>query len=327
MFEVHQGLIGLARHGYALLFLWTAAEQLGAPVPAMPILIAAGVLSATGQLNLACALLVGMIACLIGDTAWYVIGKKRGPAVLRFLCKISLEPQTCVRRSSEFISRYGSWSLIFAKFVPGVSTFAVPLAANSDVSLLSFAGADFLGSLLYVGAYLAAGRLLGNSVNGISVVAASIRSASLILAFAAAVSILGWRFYQRRRAEHDLKAVARISPQEVRDLITAGANPYIIDLRHPLDMLADPRMIPGAIRLTPDELSKQNAEIPRDREIILYCTCPNEASSAILALKLRTMGISRIRPLLGGLDEWKRLGYPLEDATEKIGWHSAPVLA
>jgi rhodanese-related sulfurtransferase len=92
-------------------------------------------------------------------------------------------------------------------------------------------------------------------------------------------------------------------------------------------MLADPRMIPGAIRLTPDELSKQNAEIPRDREIILYCTCPNEASSAILALKLRTMGISRIRPLLGGLDEWKRLGYPLEDATEKIGWHSAPVLA
>ena len=115
MFEVHQGLIGLARRGYALLFLWTTAERLGVPVPAMPILIAAGVLSATGQLNLACALLVGIIACLIGDTAWYVIGKKRGPAVLRFLCKISLEPQTCVRRSSEFISRSGSWSLLFAK--------------------------------------------------------------------------------------------------------------------------------------------------------------------------------------------------------------------
>ena len=327
MFEVHQALIDLARHGYALLFLWTAAEQLGAPVPAMPILIAAGVLSATGQLNLASALLIGVIACLIGDAAWYIIGKKRGPAVLRFLCKISLEPQTCVRSSSEFISRYGSWSLIFAKFLPGVSTFAVPLAANSDISLLTFAWADLLGSLLYVGAYLAAGRLLGDSVNSVSVVGTSIRSASLILAFAAAVSILGWRFYRRRRAEHDLKAVARISPQEVRDLITAGANPYIIDLRHPLDMLADPRMIPGAIRLTPDELSRRNAEIPRDREIILYCTCPNEASSAILALKLRTMGISRIRPLLGGLNEWKRLGYPLEDATEQIGWHSAPILA
>jgi len=327
MFEVHHALTGLARHGYALLFLWTTAEQLGAPVPAMPILIAAGVLSTTGQLNLASALLVGLIACLIGDSVWYMIGKRRGPTVLRFLCKISLEPQTCVRRSSEFISQYGSWSLIFAKFVPGVSTFAVPLAANSDVSLLSFAGADLLGSLLYVGAYLAAGRLVGDSVNGISVLATSIRSASLILAFAATASILGWRFYQRRRAEHDLKAVARISPQEVRDLMTSGANPYIIDLRHPLDMLADPRMIPGAIRLTPDELSKGHTQIPRDREIILYCTCPNEASSAILALRLRTMGINRIRPLLGGLNEWKRLGYPLEDATEKIGWHSAPALA
>ena len=271
MFEVHQALIGLARHGYALLFLWTAAEQLGAPVPAMPILIAAGVLSTTGQLNLESALLVGLIACLIGDTAWYVIGKKRGPAVLRFLCKISLEPQTCVRRSSEFISRYGNWSLIFAKFIPGVSTFAVPLAANSDVSVLSFAGADFLGSLLYVGVYLAAGRILGNSVNGISAVASSIRSASLILAFTAAFCILGWRFYQRRSAAHYVKE-ARISPQEVRELITAGANPYIIDLRHPLDMLADPRIIPGSIRMTPDELTRRHREIPRDREVILYCT-------------------------------------------------------
>jgi membrane protein DedA with SNARE-associated domain len=217
MFEVHQALIGLARHGYALLFLWTAAEQLGAPVPAMPILIAAGVLSTTGQLNLASALLVGVIACLIGDAAWYIIGKKRGPAVLRFLCKISLEPQTCVRRGSEFISRYGSQSLIFAKFIPGISAVAVPLTANSDVSLLSFIVADLFGSLLYIGTYLAAGRLLGDSLNRISVVATSIRSASLILAFTAAFSILGWRFYQRRSAAFHVKE-ARISPKKFASL-------------------------------------------------------------------------------------------------------------
>jgi len=271
MFELHEALTGLARHGYALLFLWTAAEQLGAPLPAMPILIAAGVLSTTGQLNLASALLAGVIACLIADAAWYIIGKKRGPAVLRFLCKISLEPQTCVRRSSEFISRYGSRSLIFANFIPGISTVAVPLTARSDVSLLSFIVADLFGSLLYVGAYLAAGRLLGDSLDRISVIATSIRSASLIVAFTAAFCILGWRFYQRRSAAHYVKE-ARISPQEVRELITTGANPYIIDLRHPLDMLADPRIIPGAIRMTPDELTKRHTEIPRDREIILYCT-------------------------------------------------------
>ena len=91
-------------------------------------------------------------------------------------------------------------------------------------------------------------------------------------------------------------------------------------------MLAGPRLIPGAIRLTPDELFKQNAEIPHNREIILFCSCPTNVQRHF-GIQLRTMGISRIRPLLGGLDEWKRLGYPLEDATEKIGWHSAPVLA
>ncbi len=271
MFEVHQSLINLAKHGYLLLFLWTAAEQLGAPLPAMPILIAAGVLSTTGQLHFAAALLIGMASCLVGDSAWYVIGKKRGPVALRFLCKMSIEPETCVRRSAEFISRNGSASLMFAKFIPGVSTVAVPLAATSELPLWSFIIADLVGSLLYVGAYLAAGRLLGDSIDKISAVATSIRSAALVLAFAAAIAILGWRFYQRRRAKKSVKG-ARISPQEVRDLITAGENPYIVDLRHPLDMLVDPRMIPGATRMTPAELSTRYAEIPRDREIILYCT-------------------------------------------------------
>jgi membrane protein DedA with SNARE-associated domain len=271
MFEVHQSLINLAKHGYLLLFLWTAAEQLGVPLPAMPILIAAGFLSTTGQLHFAGALLIGTAACLIGDSVWYVIGKKRGPAALRLLCKMSLEPETCVRRSADFISRNGSKSLIFAKFIPGVSTVAVPLVATSEVPLWSFIISDLVGGLLYVGAYLVAGRLLGDSIDRISAIAASIRSAALVLAFLAAVGIVGWRFYKRRRAEIKLR-VARISPQEVRDLIAAGENPYIVDLRHPLDMLVDPRMIPGATRMTPDELSRRSTEIPRDREIILYCT-------------------------------------------------------
>jgi SNARE associated Golgi protein len=211
------------------------------------------------------------VACLTGDSMWYVIGKKRGSDALRFLCKMSLEPETCVRRSAEFISRNGSTSLIFAKFIPGVSTVAVPLAATSQLPLWSFIISDLAGSLLYVGAYLAAGRILGDSIDKISAIATSIRSAALVLAFLVAIAIVGWRFYLRQRAEKSLK-VARISPQEVRELLTAGEKPYIVDLRHPLDMLVDPRMIPGATRMTPDELSRRSTEIPRDREIILYCT-------------------------------------------------------
>ena len=268
---VHESLVVMAKHGYIVLFAWITAEQFGAPLPAIPILIAAGVLSATGQLTLANALALGILGCLIGDSFWYAIGKWRGSAVLRVLCKISLEPETCVRRGSEFFSRLGSRSLVVAKLIPGVSAVAVPLAANSGVPLFSFLFHDFLGSLLYVGAYLGVGRLLGNRIDKLSIFAHSIKSASLGLAIIGAMAILSWRSYRGRRFRSDVR-VARITPEELRDLIERQQSPYIVDLRHPLDMLTDPRVIPGAIRMIPDELSALHNEIPRDREIILYCT-------------------------------------------------------
>jgi len=266
---MHQSVTEIAKHGYLLLFVWVTAEQLGAPMPAVPILIAVGVLSATTQLTFINACLIGMLSCLIGDSVWYIIGKKGGFKVLHVLCKVSLEPETCVRRSSKFISRYGRYSLLVAKFIPGISTVAVPLAANSDISLLSFLSFDLLGGLLYVSTYLAAGRILGARIEKISAVANSLKSASLLLALLAALAIIAWRFYERRKVR---SAVARISPEELRTHIDRGENPYIVDLRHPLDMLADPRTIVGAIRMTPDELSARYNEIPRDREVVLYCT-------------------------------------------------------
>jgi membrane protein DedA with SNARE-associated domain len=268
---VQESLALVARHGYILLFAWVTAEQLGAPVPAVPILIAVGVISVTGQLTFGGALLLGSLGCLIGDSLWYVIGKQRGSAVLRVLCKISLEPETCVRRSSEFISRYGSRSLIIAKFIPGISAVAVPLAANSGITPPSFFLYDLLGSLLYVGAYLAVGRVLGDRIDKLAFFASSSKSASLLLAILAAVAIVGLRFYQKRRFRHSVD-IARISPEELKGLVEQRQNPFIVDLRHPLDMLTDPRIIPGAIRMTPDELSSRLEQIPRDREIILYCT-------------------------------------------------------
>lgn len=271
MIGVHESLAVIAKQGYIFLFAWVTAEQLGAPVPAAPILIAAGVLSASGQLSWANALLLSILGCLIGDTFWYVIGRRRGSAVLRVLCKISLEPETCVRRSSEFIARHGSRSLLVAKFIPGVSAVAVPLAANSRISPWSFFCYDFVGGVLYVAAYLAAGRFLGDRIDKLSLFAGSIKSAVLSLAVVGAIVIVGWRFHQKRRFQRDA-SIARITPEEVRELIDEGQKPYIVDLRHPVDMLTDPRVIPGAIRMTPDELCSRQNEIPRDREIILYCT-------------------------------------------------------
>jgi rhodanese-related sulfurtransferase len=88
--------------------------------------------------------------------------------------------------------------------------------------------------------------------------------------------------------------------------------PFIIDLRHPLDVLTDPEVLPGALRIGPDELKLHREEIPLDREIVLYCTCPSEETSAKVAMELRRLGVNRVRPLRGGLQGWKDAGYPLE---------------
>ena len=271
MSTFQQSLAALTQHGHLVLFIWVTAEQLGAPLPAVPILIAAGVLSATGKTSIASAVALGMVACLVGDSAWYAIGMRRGTAVLRILCKISLEPETCVRRSSDFISRHGGRSLLVAKFIPGISAVAVPLAANSGISLPSFLAYDLLGSGLYVGSYVALGRLVGERIDELSIVLHSAANAALGVALLAALAIVGWRVEQRRRLRRGLR-MSRITPDDLRELIDRGSNPFIVDLRHTVDLVADARVIPGAIRLTPDELSARYDEIPRDREVILYCT-------------------------------------------------------
>lgn len=267
----HQSVAALTQHGHLLLFIWVAAEQLGAPLPAVPILIAAGVLSATGKTSIAGAVAVGVVACLVGDIAWYAIGKRRGTAVLQLLCKISLEPETCVRRASDFISRHGGRSLLVAKFIPGISAAAVPLAANSGISLVSFLAYDLLGCALYVGSYVALGRFVGDRIEELSIVAHSLANAALGVALLAAVAIVGWRLEQRRRFRRGLR-ISRIAPEDLRELIEQRGNPFIVDLRHAVDLLLDARVIPGAIRLTPDDLSARYDEIPRDRDVILYCT-------------------------------------------------------
>jgi rhodanese-related sulfurtransferase len=205
--------------------------------------------------------------------------------------------------------------------MPGVSTMAVLLAATYGIFWLPFLSYDPAGSELFMAFYLVLARLLGDRFDQLSRFAGLIESVTFILAAVLAAVILGRRFYNKRRSQRDA-SVRRISPDDLLRLIEEGRTPFIVDLRHPLDMLTDPRMIPGAIRMTPDELSSRLHEIPQDREIILYCTCPNEDSSAQLALTLRRNGIKSVRPLLGGFDEWKRRGYQVEDAKEKIGWRA-----
>jgi membrane protein DedA with SNARE-associated domain len=268
---IQQTAASLAQHGTFVLFAWVTAHQLGLPLPAAPILVAAGVLSATGTMSVGSAVGLAVLACVAGDSVWYAVGKRHGTAVLRVLCKVALEPETCVRRSSDLITRHGGRSLLLAKFIPGVSAVAVPLAANFGLSLPSFLAYDVLGSALYVGSWVALGRLVGDRLEALSMFLDSIQSAAIASAVLAALAIVAWRLHQRRAFRRSVR-MARIAPEELRGLMERGENPFIVDLRHAVDALADARMIPGAIRVAPDELAARHAELPRDREIILYCT-------------------------------------------------------
>jgi len=301
----------LLTYGYLLLFTWVMIEQFGIPLPATPILLAAGALSVDGPIRFQLAFGTGVVATLIADSTWFLVGRKHGHHVLRILCKLSLEPTTCVRRTQDSFGRRRGVLLAFAKFVPGLAMLAPPVAGQNGMDFASFLFFDGIGASLWVGILLLIGRLFGDALK---------RDPSLLNwagRFSGALLILGilgfffGRLYRRRAVLKQL-AASRLEPQELKRMLDGGELVCIVDLRHPLELLPDPYMLPGALHFSPDEITQRHNEIPRDRDVVLYCTCPSEATSAKTAMALLKLGVERVRPLRGGFDEWKRLGYPMD---------------
>ncbi len=141
----------LLMYGYLLLFAWVLVEQLGLPLPSTPVLLAAGALSAQRQISFPLALAVGVAASLTADSVWFFIGRTHGHHVLRLLCKLSLEPTTCVRRTQDSFGRRRGAMLMFAKFVPGLSTLAPPVAGQNGMRFGLFLLYDGIGSAFWVG--------------------------------------------------------------------------------------------------------------------------------------------------------------------------------
>lgn len=301
----------LLAYGYVLLFVWVLVEQFGIPLPATPVLLAAGALSADQKVSFAVALIAGLLACLISDSSWFFIGRRYGHHVLRILCKLSMEPTICVRKTQDSFGRRRGTTLLYAKFIPGLATLAAPVAGQNGMSFASFLLFDGIGALLWMGALLEAGRLFGDVLKknpGLFDWVGRFSGALLVL------GILGFfigRVYRRRRLLRKLVR-ARLEPDELKRQLDAGEPVYIVDLRHPLELVPDPFTLPGAVHVSPDAIAARAHEIPRDRDVVLYCTCPSEATAAKTAMTLHKLGVERVRPLRGGYDEWKRRGYPLD---------------
>lgn len=261
----------LIQHGYVVLFAWVLAEQLALPVPSEPVLLAAGVLAGAGLLRLPFAIAVGVGASLLSDVIWYEIGRARGSQVTRLLCRISLEPDSCVRRSQNTFARYGAWSLLVAKFVPGLNTVTQPLAGILGMRRSRFLLVDALGALLWIGTYTGLGYLFSDQVERVAAYGRHLGSWLFGLVFGGLALYIAGKYIRRRRFIRRLR-IARITPAELKRRIDTGEAVMIVDLRHSLDFGADSVVIPGAVHMSPEELERRAQEIPRDREVILYCT-------------------------------------------------------
>ena len=258
----------LIRHGYAVLFGWVLLEQMGLPIPAAPLLIAAGALARAGKMNLTFALALALIAVILADLFWYSLGRYRGGRILKLLCRISLEPDSCVRRTENLFVRHGVHSLLVAKFVPGLNTAAPSLAGIFRMPVRRFMIFDFLGALLWVVSVTSLGLIFSDQLKQIALRWSGWLVA--VLAGSLAAYVL-WKFIQRRRFIRRLR-IARITPKELMDKLRAGETISIVDLRQPMDIEAFPQMIPGALRIAMEEIEERHAEIPRDRDVVLYCS-------------------------------------------------------
>ncbi len=271
----------LEHYGVLILPVLVVAEQVGVPLPAVPALLGVGALAAHGRINIPLVLAAIAVVTLTVDFIWYELGRRRGAVVLAKLCRLSLEPDSCLRRAQGMFVRHGARGMLVAKFIPGLTTVMPPLGyVFTDAITLVTARAAVLGRML-----------------GVVVVAAL--AAYVLVKFA------------RRRLFLRRLRMARISPEALKRRLDAGEDVTIIDLRTPLDVAATPYVIPGSRWLAADAIDAVEAEMLRAREVVLYCACPNEATSARVALLLKRKGITRVHPLEGGLAAWMALGFPV----------------
>jgi membrane protein DedA with SNARE-associated domain len=268
---MHRAFEFLIQHGYMVLLGWVFMEQAGIPVPAMPLLLAAGALAGTGHLNPLVALCSAVLGAVAADSIWFQLGRHKGIRILQLLCRISLEPDSCVRRTEGIFSKQGARSLLVAKFLPGLGLVTPPLAGIFHMRFRRFLIFDTMGSTLWAGTFLGVGYAFSGQIERVAERLASLGGWLLVLIVGALAIYVGYKFVGRQRFLHELR-IARITVEELKNKIDSGEELTIVDLRHSLDFEAEPETIPGALHLDAKELEEKNDRLPRDREVILYCT-------------------------------------------------------
>lgn len=299
-------VVSIAQHGYFILFLIVLAESIGLPIPAALGLLVAGGASARHALAPGEALLCAIGAMLIGDNLLFLMGRYTGWWLLSTLCRLTLNPEACILQSADSFYRRGRIMLLFTKFLPGVNAMAAPLAGSMGLPYAQFFALDAAGAAIYILAYFGVGFLFSDFL------AAIVRGYSAmgsLLAWAVGAAFLLWfgnRFRLWIRSRNEIP-VTMIAPEEA----AARDNVAIFDVRSHGYYEAGTMRIHGSYRLEPNALSDHIAGLPRDKQIVLYCTCLREATAVRVARMLAGRGIPSA-VIQGGLSAWKKAGLPLE---------------
>ena len=303
---------------YTAVLLAVLAEQLYVPIPSVVFLMAAGALSARGEMRTSIVVSLGILACLAADSIWFWFGRKWGSQSVRLLCRLTADPRQCSRNAHERFSRYGPALLCVAKFFPGLGAVLPPLVGAEGVSLARFLALDTLGAFLWSGFYVGLGYLFSNELE---VAIRWVRHFGTAFAIAIGIPIglyLGWRGLVLVRMIRRLR-LRRISPPMLDRKLKSNRKVAVLDL---LDFEEEtdgesPEAIPGAFRVDPTHLRKSpHITVPDDVEIILYSSSGGDTLSARVAVALKRIGIDKVWVLEGGLKAWREHGFPVSQSLE-----------
>jgi membrane protein DedA with SNARE-associated domain/rhodanese-related sulfurtransferase len=292
----------LQEYGVLIVFAIILIEQIGLPIPAFPILIVAGALVATGDMSGPLVWTVALGACMISDTLWFRAGRRYGKQILKLLCRISLSPDYCVSQTEDKFTRWGPKALIVSKFIPGFNTIAAPMAGALGTGVLRFLMFSGLGGLLWTGSGLAIGLFFHRSVDQVLSLLATTGSTALTVLGSLLLLFVLFKYVERKRFQQSVR-IGRITMDQLQQLMVGGEQPVLVDARSKTAQLLQAG-VPGALQFGGGAPTPAIIALDKGRHIVVYCSCPNDATAAQIATLLQTHGYHRARALSGGLDAW-----------------------
>lgn len=293
-------------YGLWVVFVCVLMDQGGLPVPAYPPLIVTAAMAVSDRESLWPILLIAVLAAIVADLIWFAGGRRFGAALLRLMCRISLSPDSCIGQTRRVYGRWGAPSLIVAKYIPGFAAVATTLAGETGTSVRRFIAYDAVGATLWAGGAIALGAVFHEAVGAVLEQLELLGQYSLWILLALLAVFVGAKWWQRQRFLAQIR-MTRISPSELSALLDSGARAAVLDVRT-LERRLQTGWIPGSIHV-PDVAGLR---LDHDDEIVVYCDCPNDATAAVAARRLKERGFRHVRPLAGGVDAWRGVGLPLD---------------